>query len=202
MAFERLRAHGAAVGTIAVIIVAGVSVVSLVVAEGRLEQVDHNGRADGASTVPVVASPPSIDPAPSTMSTTTTTTAVPGPPSGLVAEPFALMNADRAARGVPPLTWDDRLGAAAQDASDAMAESGLVAQQDLDALLALGFARAAANVLTGPYDVTATSAEYGWMGSAPHRATILDAGLRSVGIGATSSPDGRIWMAVDFGGAA
>ena len=81
-----------------------------------------------------------------------------------------------------------------------MAESGLDAQQDLDALLALGFDRAAANVLTGPYDVTATSAEHGWMGSAPHRATILDSALRSVGIGATSSRDGQVWIVADFGG--
>ena len=56
-------------------------------------------------------------------------------------------------------------------------------------------------MLTAPYSVTATSAEYGWMGSAPHRATILDSGLEHVGIGATSSLDGRIWIAVDFGGA-
>ena len=36
----------------------------------------------------------------------------------------------------------------------------------------------------------------------PHRAVILDANLGSVGIGATTSPDGRIWITVHFGGAA
>jgi uncharacterized protein YkwD len=196
MAFERLRAHGAVVGTVAVIAVAGLSVVSLVGAEGRFEQFDRDGGA-GAGTTASHSTPPATDPVPSTA--TPTTTAVPGPPSGLLAELFALMNADRAAHGVGPLTWDDRLGAAAQQATDAMAVSGLVAPQDLDALLALGFARAAQTTLTGPYDVTATSAEYGWMGSTQPRATLLDPALRVVGIGATSSPDGRIWIAADFG---
>jgi len=110
------------------------------------------------------------------------------------------MNADRAGRGLAPLTWDDRLAATAQHASDVMADTGLLEHQDLTAILALGYARAAENVLAGPYDVTATSAHYGWMGSPPHRGIILDAELGRVGIGATSSPDGRIWIAVDFGG--
>jgi uncharacterized protein YkwD len=187
MAFERLRAHGAAVGTTAVIALAGVSVVSLAVAEGRLEQYDRD-RGAAAGTA-----------ASHSTTTTPTTTIVPGPPSGLLSELFARLNADRAAHGLGPLTWDDRLGAAAQQATAAMAASGLVAPQDLDALLVFGFARAAQTTLTGPYDVTATSAEYGWMGSTQPRATILDPALRVVGIGATSSPDGRIWIAADFG---
>ena len=199
MAFERLRAHGAAVGTVAVLAVAGVSVLSLAVAEGRLEQFDRDGRADAATTVPAVTPTPAP---PSTTTTAPTATVVSGPPSGLLAELFALMNADRASRGLGPLTWDDRLSTGAQQTSDAMAESGAVAPHDVDALLALGFSRAGQLVLTGPYDVTATSAEYGWMGSTPHRATILDGALRSVGIGATSSRDGRIWIAADFGAAA
>jgi len=195
MAFERLRAHGAAVGTAAVLAIAGVSVLSLAVAEGRLEQFDRDGRADAATTLRAVA------PA-STAATPPTATVVPGPPSGLLGELFALLNADRAGRGLDPLTWDNRLSTAAQQTSDSMAESGVVAPQDVDALLALGFHRAGQLVLTGPYDVTATSAEYGWMGSTPHRATILDAALRSVGLGAASSRDGRIWIAADFGAAA
>ena len=112
------------------------------------------------------------------------------------------MNADRAANGVAPLTWDDQLSAPAQQATDAMAASGIVAQQDVDALLALGFARAAQTVLAAPHDVTAASAEHGWMGSTPQRTTILDPRLSRVGIAATSSPDGRIWIAADFGGTA
>jgi uncharacterized protein YkwD len=195
MAFERLRAHGAAVGTSAVLVLAGVSVMSLAVAETRLEQYDRDGRADAATVLP--STPP-----PSTTTTAPAAPVVSGPPSGLLAELFALLNADRAGRGLGPLSWDGRLSAAAQQTSDAMAESGAVAPPDVDALLALGFTRAAQLVLTAPYDVTATSADYGWMGSAPHRATILDAALRSVGIGATSSPDGRIWIAADFGASA
>ena len=44
------------------------------------------------------------------------------------------------------------------------------------------------------------SIEYGWMASSSHRATILDPGLQHVGIAATSSPDGRLWIAVHLGG--
>ena len=202
MAFERLRAHSAVVGAVAVIALAGVSVVSLVVAEGRLKQLDRYDGSDAAATVPDATVPPSTGPAPSPSSTTTTAVIVSGPPSGLLTELYVLINADRARRGLAPLTWDDRLSGTAQHVSDAMAESQLVADQDLNAILALGFTRTAENVLTAPYSVTATSAEYGWMGSAPHRAAILDSGLQHVGIGATSSLDGRIWIAVDFGGAA
>ena len=214
MAFERLRAHGAVVGTLAVLAIGAVSVGSLVVAEGRLEQFDRNRRtaaataAASSSTVPPAAvATPATDPAPApaptaTTSTTTTTAVAPGPPSGLLRDLFATMNADRTANGLPPLAWDDRLSAAAQHATDAMAASGLAAPPDLDALLALGFTRAAQTVLTAPHDVTATSVEYGWMGSTPQRATILDPALRSVGIGATSSPEGHVWIAADFGAAA
>jgi len=133
---------------------------------------------------------------------TRTTAARPGPSAGMFAELFALMNADRGARGLAPLAWDDRLAANAQSVSDTMAESEFVAPKDLDAILALGFTRAGENVLISPYAATAVSIEYGWMNSSAHRAAILDAGVQHVGIGATSSRDGQIWIAVDFGGAA
>ena len=206
MALERLRAHGAAVGTVAVIAVAGVSVVSLAVAQGRLKEFDRDHRGETTSAAPSEIVPPSTGPgglsevvSPST-STTTTTVAKSGPPPGLATELFALMNSDRAARGLEPLTWDGRLAGTAQLLSDTMADTQLVAHQDLEAILALGYTRAGENVLTSPYAANAISIEYGWMSSSAHRATILDAGLQHVGIGATSSLDGRIWIAVDFGG--
>jgi len=204
MAFERLRAHGAAVSTVAVFALAGVSVVSLAVAHGRLKEFDRDNPADTATAgASVETVPPSTGPAPSPTATPPTTTAAkPGPPAGMFAELFALMNADRGARGLAPLAWDDRLAANAQSVSDTMAESELVAPKDLDAILALGFTRAGENVLISPYAATAVSIEYGWMNSSAHRAAILDAGVQHVGIGATSSRDGQIWIAVDFGGAA
>src|SRR5262245_439747 len=153
MAFERLRAHGAAVGTIAVVTLAGVSVTALLLAEGRLERYDPD-RPAPAATGSLLATPATTEPAPATtdpapLTTTSTPTVVPGPPSGLLAEVFESMNADRSANGLAPLAWDDRLSASAQHATDEMAASGLVAPQDLDALLAVGFTRAAQNMLTG-----------------------------------------------------
>ena len=123
-----------------------------------------------------------------------------GPPAGLLTELFALMNADRAAHDLAPLSWDDRLAVTAQQVSDAMAESETVAPKDLRAILALGYTRAGENVVTTPYAATAVSVEYGWMGSASPRATILDSGSQYVGIGVTSSTDGRVWISADFGG--
>ena len=195
MAFERLRAHGAAVGAVAVLVLGGVSVASLVVAEGRLERFDQDkGETASSSQSTSMAE---TEPAPPT---TTTTIAVAGPPAGFATELFELMNDDRATRGLAPLTWDDHLRATAQQLSDVMADAQLVAQQDLDSILALGYGRAAENVLSAPSSVTATAAEDGWMDSPPHRAAILDSSYTAVGIGATSSADGRVWITVHFGG--
>jgi uncharacterized protein YkwD len=200
MAFERLRAHGAVVSTVAVMAVAGVSVASLAVAQGRLKEFDRDTRSDAsaAAAVSVEAVPPS--PAPADSTTTTTTAVRQGPPAGLLAELFSVMNADRAARGLAPLAWDQRLAVTAQQVSDTMAESQVVAPKDLSAILELGYTRAGENVVTTPYGATAASIEYGWMGSSSSRATIVDSGLQHVGIGATSSRDGRVWITVDFGG--
>lgn len=206
MAFERLRAHGAAVGTVAVMVVAGVSVASLAVAQGRLKEFDRDTRGTtSAASAETVTPSTSPGPAPSpTEGTTTTTTptaaARQSPPSGVLTELFSLMNADRSARGLAPLAWDNRLAATAQQVSDTMADSQVVLPKDLSAILALGYTRAGENTLTAPSAATAVSIEYGWMGSSASRSTILDAALQHVGIGATSSPDGRIWFTVDFGG--
>ncbi|MGI8664354.1 MAG: CAP domain-containing protein [Acidimicrobiales bacterium] len=38
-----------------------------------------------------------------------------------------------------------------------------------------------------------------WMGSAPHRANILDASFGSVGVGVWPDGNGNCWYVVDFG---
>jgi len=200
MAFERLRAHSVAVSTVAVVAVAGVSVLSLVVAQGRLKEYDRNLHADTTSAAPRETVPPSTSPGASPASSTTTTAVKPGPPAGMLTDLFVFMNADRSARGLAPLAWDDRLSVTAQGVSDTMAVSQVVAPKDLRAILALGYTRAGENVMTTPYSATATSIEYGWMGSSSQRASIIDSGLQYVGIGATSSPDGRMWITAYFGG--
>src|SRR3954454_7664892 len=199
MAFERLRAHGAVVSTVAVLALAGASVVSLVVAEGRLKEFDRDRPSDTAATGTTETGATTETPTPAA-TTTNPAAGKQGPPAGLLTELFALMNADRAAHDLAPLSWDDRLAVTAQQVSDAMAESETVAPKDLRAILALGYTRAGENVVTTPYAATAVSVEYGWMGSASPRATILDSGSQHVGIGATSSADGRVWISADFGG--
>jgi uncharacterized protein YkwD len=39
-----------------------------------------------------------------------------------------------------------------------------------------------------------------WMGSAPHRANILNGAFNQIGIGYFRGPDGRLWGVQDFGG--
>jgi uncharacterized protein YkwD len=192
MAFERLRAHGAAVGAVAVLLLGGLSAASLVVAEGRLAELDQDAAARAERTTTTTPT--------TTTAAATTATVTSGPSVGFAAELFTLINSDRATRGLAPLVWDGHLHATAQHVSDVMAESELIAQQDLAPVHALGYGRAAENVLTASSSVTAAAVENAWMGSTPHRAAILDDAYTAVGIAATSSADGRVWITVHFGG--
>jgi uncharacterized protein YkwD len=200
MAFERFRAHSAVLGAVAVLAAGAVSVASLVVAEGRLEQFDQDRDRDSSTMTATVAAATSASAPPSTASPTTTTTVVSRPPTGLPTHLFASLNLTRTAQGLAPLTWSDRLSTTAQRVSDAAAASGTAVPADLDAILGLGYARAAENELAGPSTSTATSVVAGWMGSAAGRAPILDAGLREIGIGTASGPDQSLWITVHFGG--
>ena len=90
--------------------------------------------------------------------------------------------------GSRPSEWDDRRPAPRSTSRTRWRSRSSSRGQELTAILALGFTRAAETVLTAPYSVTAVSAEYGWMGFAPHRATILDSGLQQRRHRAMSSP--------------
>jgi uncharacterized protein YkwD len=56
------------------------------------------------------------------------------------------------------------------------------------------------NILVGPGNMSAGAMEGAWMNSAGHRANILNGAFTVAGVGAAIGPDGRIWVAVDFGG--
>jgi uncharacterized protein YkwD len=113
---------------------------------------------------------------------------------------LAAMNADRAANGLGPLGWHGGLAGYAQSWANWMAANGSLTHQSLGPLLGLGFGTVGENVLVGPASMSAGAMEAAWMNSAGHRANILNGAFSAAGVGSAIGPDGRIWVAVDFGG--
>lgn len=111
------------------------------------------------------------------------------------------MNADRAANGLAPLTWNDRLAGIAQNWASTIAQRGSLTHQDMNAVLGQsGFGRVAENLLYGPGGSTAADMESMWMNSPGHRANILNPAYTAAGVGLAVAPDGQIWAVVEFGG--
>jgi uncharacterized protein YkwD len=115
------------------------------------------------------------------------------------------MNRDRAGNGVPPLRWNTQLSLNAQAYAKTLAarSAGLV-HQDLAAILRLpyyaGYNALGENLLVGPGTMTPDTMEGAWMASPAHRANILFGAFSSAGVGYAYGADGRLWIAVEFGG--
>jgi hypothetical protein len=115
---------------------------------------------------------------------------------------FAATNQERAAIGLPALTWNPQLAIAAHEHVIRMARTGGISHQfsgepDLtERTSAAGarFSTVAENVAVGESSVTVHNA---WMHSPGHRANILDSVVTSVGISAVLY-DGRLWAVQDF----
>jgi uncharacterized protein YkwD len=113
------------------------------------------------------------------------------------------VNQDRGASGLGGLAWDAQLGQLAQAHADQIAASGSLWHTDLGGLLAapwMGAWRSLGENLaqTGPGS-NAWGVEDLWMGSAPHRANILNGGFNRIGVGVRIDGAGRIWMVALFG---
>lgn len=126
---------------------------------------------------------------------------VPLPASGLTREVYDLVNADRAANGLPALGWNDQLGGLAQGWSENMASTGSFSHSDLNAALRSsefdGFRRLGENILVGGCNMTAAQVEQAWMNSPGHRANILG-DYNVVGVGFVCAGD-RLWGTQSFG---
>jgi uncharacterized protein YkwD len=116
---------------------------------------------------------------------------------------FQAMNRDRAANGLPRLTWSPKLSVLAYDWSAQMSQEGVLHHQDLGAVInrsdysdvwTLG-----ENILVGPAGMPISDMENLWMSSAGHRANILSGNFNIVGLAFVSGPDGRLWVTVNFG---
>ncbi len=158
----------------------------------------------------------------STTTSTTTTTAPPPPPPTEPAPPVEVvppppapapacdgggsgvidaMNGDRIASGVGQLCASAQLNGFAQSWADWMAQNQSLTHQDLGAVLAgTSFNNVAENILSGPGGMSSGQMEAAWMASPDHRENILNGGYTAAGVGIASSADGRVWVAVEFGG--
>lgn len=123
----------------------------------------------------------------------------PGPMEGTL---FELANQERANRGLPMLQWDQALAEAAKKHADRMAEELMLSHQfegepDLDTRgveAGAHFSLIEENVAEGP-DLEGIHAS--WMQSKPHRESLLNPEVDSVGI-AVSEHDGRLFAVQDF----
>ena len=128
----------------------------------------------------------------------------PAPPDGITAGVFNAMNRDRAANGMPVMGWNNQLAGLGSSwaAHLAAANGGLVHQNLADVLYSPGYegyTTLGENLLVGPEAMNTDQMEAAWMASTGHRANILRGSFTTVGVGYAYG-NGRIWVAVEFGG--
>ncbi|MCZ2840031.1 CAP domain-containing protein [Modestobacter sp. VKM Ac-2985] len=116
---------------------------------------------------------------------------------------FDRVNAEREARGLEPVAWNDALAAVGRDWSAEMADTGEFQHQDIQAVLQgdelSGFRAVGENIFTATGPVPAGTIHAGWMRSAGHRANILNPGWDRLGVGVFCAPDGSVWATQEFG---
>jgi uncharacterized protein YkwD len=116
---------------------------------------------------------------------------------------FNRLNAERRARGLANLKWDDDLARVAGEWSAQMARTGNFAHRDLGAAGGLPgmskFSALGENIAwVEGYPSMGNQLHVGWMKSEGHRANMLQRGFDSVGIGVVCS-GGRAWATQNFG---
>jgi uncharacterized protein YkwD len=211
------------VGGLLVVAIAVVSA-SAFVFQGRDEASD--GAARGATeraSASTSTSTSTTTTTTSTTTTTTTTTTAPPPPTPApepvpvqAAPPppapppacdggghavIAAMNADRASGGLGALCGNSQLSSYAQSWAEWMAQNQSLTHQDLGSVLAgTPFSTIAENILSGPGGMSVGEMEAAWMASPSHRENIMSGAYSAAGVGIAYSSDGRVWVAVDFGG--
>jgi uncharacterized protein YkwD len=120
--------------------------------------------------------------------------------AGAARQLFDLLNHERVKTGLPPMAWDDRLAAAAQEHAQLMGRQNRLAHHLPDEpplqqrLTAVPLVHAGENVAVGP---TVAEAHAGLMASPPHRANILSTQFNAVGIGVVRTGMG-LWAVQDF----
>lgn len=114
------------------------------------------------------------------------------------------MNQDRAANGLPRLTWSPKLSVLAYDWSTQMGNDNVLHHQNLSAVISRSdyteFWTLGENILVGSIGMPIQQMEDIWMNSPGHRANILSPNYTVVGLSFVTV-NGKTWVTVDFGGA-
>lgn len=123
------------------------------------------------------------------------------PDAAAAAQLLSMVNAQRAAAGVAPLSVDDRLGQAAVAHSLAMGRAGRVWHNVELATAAfhaaLGIRIFGENVVGAPNGTV--QAEGLFLASPRHRENLLDPRWAVAGFGVVRETDGYVWVTQDFG---
>ena len=115
---------------------------------------------------------------------------------------FLRANAERVARGIRPLEWDDKLADHASDWSAEMARTGF-RHSDLTPLISGSpprFIMVGENIAWGRGEgVTSDTMHSMWMRSDGHRTNMLAPGFEALGVGVACGADGSMWATQSFG---
>lgn len=116
---------------------------------------------------------------------------------------FDRVNAERTARGLEELAWNEELATVARDWSAEMAQRRQLQHQDMAALLQRqelsGFQGLGENIFQATGPVPAGTIHAGWMRSDDHRVNVLNPGWDRLGIGVHCAEDGSVWATQEFG---
>ena len=116
---------------------------------------------------------------------------------------FDRANAERQARGVAPVEWNESLAEVAREWSAEMAQRATLEHQDVRALLEgdrlPGFRSIGENIFRSTGPVPAGLVHVGWMRSDSHRPNILNPGWDRLGVGVHCADDGSVWATQEFG---
>lgn len=120
---------------------------------------------------------------------------------------FELINAERSAKGQPPLAWDEELCRMARQHSEDMARRDFFSHTGPDgdtvdrarALGVRGWRALGENIAYNQgFDDPAGFAVERWMGSVKHRSNILSGMFTRSGLGVARAADGRIFFTQVF----
>jgi uncharacterized protein YkwD len=107
-----------------------------------------------------------------------------------------LVNAQRAAHGLRPLTVSPCARSFAAPWATRMATTNTLVHQSLAPMLRCPARRVGENIAYG--NVTADQMMTMWMNSPGHRANILNPAFTRIGVGAVRTSTGRWWATQDF----
>lgn len=154
----------------------------------RLKRAQRGGKPAGTVTAPTVTAPALSTPATGTGSTAA---------AAYADRVLTLTNAERTSRGLRALAFSSCADGYADSWAEALAAAGTLSHQPLAPILSTCAARSVGeNVAYG--NVTPEALVQMWMGSAGHRANILNPAFTHLGVGDVTTPTGRVYAVQVF----